>query len=260
MVFRNGGTLRRNEKWNLNYIQIENTTYYKYLGLTFSNRLIWSMAQRTLAAQANKVIALIQKTANTLKFCDVDMLWILFDKMVLPILTYGSEIWGCDTHACIERVQNNYCKYVLKLPTNTTNIAVRGECGRYSIKTVTMLHVLKYWCKLLYMNDERLPKSCYNMLYRLDNNGRVTWATKVKFMLHKLGFGICWISQDVGDVNIFLNNAKQRLLDIEQQDWHAEMSQSSKLRSLCEFKSLLIMEPYLKCVHIVKHRMALAKL
>jgi hypothetical protein len=203
MVFRNGGILRKYENWYLKNNQIENVTYYKYLGLTFSNRLIWSSAQQTLAAQANKVIALILKTTNSVKFCDINMLWTLFDKMVLPILMYGSEIWGVDTHECIERVQSKLCKYVLKVPINTANVAVRGECGRYCVKTITMLKVLKYWCKLLYMNDSRLPKSCYNMLYMLDNGGRVTWATKVKIMLYKLGFGYVGSHKMLGMLRYF---------------------------------------------------------
>jgi hypothetical protein len=119
MVFRRGGVLKKNEKWFLQSKKIEVTTYYKYLGLTFSSRLSWTMGQKTLAAQAHKVVAFILQVSRKVKCFDVEMLWMLFDKMVLPILTYGSEIWGVNTHNCIERVQNKFCKYVLKLPIQT---------------------------------------------------------------------------------------------------------------------------------------------
>jgi hypothetical protein len=104
MVFRRGGVLKKNEKWFLQSKKIEVTTYYKYLGLTFSSRLSWTMGQKTLAAQAHKVVAFILQVSRKVKMFDVEMLWMLFDKMVLPILTHGSEIWGVNTHNCIERV------------------------------------------------------------------------------------------------------------------------------------------------------------
>ena len=57
----------------------------------------------------------------------------LFDKLIIPILLYGSEIWGCNTHKCIEYVHIKFLKYVLGLPTSAPNAAVISEFGRYPI-------------------------------------------------------------------------------------------------------------------------------
>ena len=37
----------------------------------------------------------------------------LFDKLVLPILTYGCEVWGFHTAISIERVHLQFCKRLL---------------------------------------------------------------------------------------------------------------------------------------------------
>ena len=100
--------------------------------------------------------------------------------MVIPILTYSSELWGFYTYECIEKVQNNFCKYVLKVPLHTTNVAVREQCCRYCIIALLLVKMIKYWCKLLCVDDQRVPKACYKMLYRLDDVGRKKWATDVK--------------------------------------------------------------------------------
>ena len=113
MVFRNGGTLKKCEKWTFQGTVVKPTTYYKYLGLVMSSRLSWSMAQKTLAAQASKVVGFILSVAQKVQVLPLDMHWHLFDKMVLPILLYGSEIWGSNVHKNIERVQYRYCKYIL---------------------------------------------------------------------------------------------------------------------------------------------------
>ena len=34
----------------------------------------------------------------------------LFDKLVMPILLYGSEVWGCEIRDRIEAVQRKYCR------------------------------------------------------------------------------------------------------------------------------------------------------
>jgi len=55
MVFRNSETLRENEKWFYQGKRIETVTYYKYLGIiTFSSRLKWGQALKTLALQSER--------------------------------------------------------------------------------------------------------------------------------------------------------------------------------------------------------------
>ncbi len=56
MVFRNGGTLRRNEQWFYNGSRLETVRYYKYLGITFSTRLSWSPALKTLCLQSKRAL------------------------------------------------------------------------------------------------------------------------------------------------------------------------------------------------------------
>ena len=166
------------------------------------------MGQKTLAGQASKVVSFLQQVSKKLKCINIKIYLQLFDRMVLPILLYGSDIWGFETYDCIENIQIKFCKYILKLPSSTPNVAVLGECGRYPIKVYSALHFLKYWCKLIQMESSRLPKGCYKMIFKLDQMGRKTWATKVKELLFHTGFGFVWISQDVGDISEFIRVAK----------------------------------------------------
>ena len=53
----------------------------------------------------------------------------LFNKMIKPILTYGSELWGYGNLDVIERVQLKYLKYILKMKMSTPNFMVYGESG-----------------------------------------------------------------------------------------------------------------------------------
>ena len=76
------------------------------------------------------------------------------------------------------------------------------------------------------------------MLYNLDCAGRTTWATNIKQLLFKYGFGFVWISQNIGDSNIFLTTFKQRLIDCSKQDWYGKIEITDKLYTYATFKSL----------------------
>ena len=67
----------------------------------------------------------------------------LFESVIFPILLYCSEIWGAfgsldyekwDGNP-IEKVHLSFCKNVLGVNRSTTNNLVRGELGRYPLKT-----------------------------------------------------------------------------------------------------------------------------
>ena len=58
--------------------------------------------------------------------CQFDM----FDKTILPILFYRSEICGFENIYIIERVHLRLCKLILHLKQSTPNVMVYGELGR----------------------------------------------------------------------------------------------------------------------------------
>jgi len=92
IVFRKGGIIRRNEKLYLNGIQVQLSTYYKYLGIVFSSSLNWSVPLKTLAPQASKVMLNVRNNKHLCGCVPVNVCFILFDKIIAPILLYGSDI------------------------------------------------------------------------------------------------------------------------------------------------------------------------
>ena len=94
MVFRRGGILKRCEKWYFNGKNVEVVSQYKYLGVLFTTMLSWSSSQRNLAAQARKALAAIQNCQRKAGSVPYEIAKDIFHKAVVPVCTYGSEIWG----------------------------------------------------------------------------------------------------------------------------------------------------------------------
>ena len=57
---------------------------------------------------------------------DVESKLKIFESIVMPILLYGSEIWGFDNTSNVEKIQIRYYKNILGLHKNTSNVAVYG--------------------------------------------------------------------------------------------------------------------------------------
>jgi hypothetical protein len=259
VVFRRGGKVRHNENWYYNNEKVEVVAFYKYLGIIFSSFLCWSHATKVLSVQASKAINMINSYAYKCNGLPIKASFKLFDSMVLPILLYGSEVWGFQWYKQIENVQLRFCKQVLGVPTNTTDNAVLGECGRFPLMLNYTTRCIKYWLKLLRMPDSRYPKACYKMLYVLSETGRTTWATSIKIILMKYGFGIVWFQQGVGDEHAFLLHLKARLKDCLSQEWLQNIHDSPKLSVYSTYKDTLEPETYLFCLNVRKFRVALAR-
>ena len=153
-----------------------------------------------------------------------------------------------------------FCKYVLGLSSSAPRAAALGECGCLPVEIDCKIKMITYWIKLLKLNESNLSKAAYNMLLNIGEQGRNTWATKIKHMLFLYGFGYVWIVQDVGDGALFLNEFICRLKDIGVQNWMENVKENKRLQCYCSFKSALNPERYLSCIINFKIRQAFAKL
>ena len=109
------------------------------------------------------------------------------------------------------------------------------------------------------MNQNRYPKSCYLMLKSHTDIGRSNWASSVRDLLYRFGFGFVWISQDVGNVTRFLKEFQQKVIDCSIQDWHGQVASSPKCEHYKHFKTMLNVERYISCNLPFAIRKAVAK-
>ena len=91
------------------------------------------------------------------------------------------------------------------------------------------------------------------------NPNKLNWVSFVRGLLSHLGFQYVWLQQGVGNVNAFLNELRQRLIDNFVQNWNRRLHDSS--RALCYRNiSMFNSKMYLECVIVRKFRFALARL
>lgn len=258
MVFRNGGIVKRTEKWSYKGKPVDVVPYYNYLGVKISSRGSWSVAINTLANQANKGLFKIKSVTQNIPDLDVDTKMYLFDAMVTPILLYGSEVWGQDKCKAYEPVHTKYCKNVLGIPYSTTNNSTRAELGRFPLYIKIYKKMISYWLKITVMDPCRIPLKCYQFMKRLDENNTNcnNWVSNIRNILNSHGFGYVWLNQGVENHVQFLRCFEQRCKDIYCQEWRTETHSDLRCFYL-NLKTGFATESYIKNVSFFKHRRCL---
>lgn len=262
VVFKNGGHLSKHEKWYYKGNRVEVVSHYKYLGVLFSCKLQWSPATEVLSQQAKKAFIIIIKNTKKIWPLTFESFFKIFDSMILPILTYGSEIWGYKKYDSLERVQLMACRYFLGVSNRAPNKCVLGECGRYPIFYYTAKRCVKYWAKLVNMPSTRYPRKCYDMLYAVEQSGirsKRTWVAEVKDLLCLCNLSEIWDSQNVDDIDELMGMFSSRFKTHLFHDWKSDVCTLSKLDTYREFKNTITPEKYIFEVKIYAHRIALSR-
>ena len=247
IVFKNSGPLRNYEHWTYNgeRVNVVSMFKYMYMGLVFTQTLFWGKTKLTQRAQANKSIFAIKSYQKKFgHFALIDQ-FKLSDFMVRPILLYEGDIWGYEYADEIEKAQIRFCKDFLGVGPSINDSMVLGEWGRLPLCVDYFLKCIKYWLKLLFMPEYRLPKNCYKRLVGLVDIGKNNWASSVKHLSYLHGFGYVWLSQTAGSTEMFLSIFKQIVTDCKYQNWKEAINDSSRCSTYKCFKTVLNSERYL---------------
>ena len=176
---------------------------YKYLGIHFTASGSFSFAQNELYKRALKAYYKLSK--DFLSFHpNVKIALHLFDHTVLPILLYGSEIWGCfnpftskfankDITLCdifqnfkCETLHLKVCKQILGVHRKATNFAVLSELGRFPITFNLVKNMLNYWYRLETSNTNKILNHAYLTSKQLYDLKKPSWFGSIQMIIDKV--------------------------------------------------------------------------
>ena len=171
MVFNTSGKiLKESNNFNLGLLTLKSVKQYRYLGIIFTLNGAFKSAISNLVTKANRAFHQIKRTVDSSSL-SVISLFNLFDSLILPILSYGSQVWipntsagklfesgnhnsnqidvtGCYTKDMFEAFHIKYIKWVLGLHRKASNLASYGDCGRFPIAIKTIPQNIKYFQRL----------------------------------------------------------------------------------------------------------------
>ncbi len=221
---------------------------------------------------------------TTFEFClGVPESLSLFDKLIQPILLYGSEIWGALSHHQVKFISkdpNLFCKYmidstieksklkfsksILGLKRNTPSLAVYGELGTIPTALTGRLQVIKFWHRVSQKEDNALVNKALGETTSLSDNSN--WLNTVKTVINLLDLSSIWNKPFSFSSNQVSSRLKEKATSLFKGFWLSELSiakkdsiRNSKLRTYKTFKSNLKLESYLTQNLCFEKRQALCK-
>ena len=180
---------------NINYrgSLLPQNTSYKYLGVTFQSRFGAKYAGDALLISAKRALFVLQNKLKSENITSPKIALQLYDALVTPIITYGSEIWGCldskkrgSSIDLADRLYLSFIKRCLHIPTNTDSSMVLAEVGCLPFHTKIWAKVADYFVRIQKMNDSsRLIDLAFteNLTY----TERKCWSTCTSHGLKHLG-------------------------------------------------------------------------
>ena len=127
---------------------LEQVGSFKYLGLVLSRNGSFTAAFDSLYKSALKLLHMLRSMSQRAGITSPDVLCSLFAAIILPVIEYGSEIWGTKQYMQLERFFLKFLKEILCLPYNATNNAVYGDTASFSCWIRTYTQVVNYFQRI----------------------------------------------------------------------------------------------------------------
>lgn len=239
---------------------IEIVKSYKYLGVPMTNNGSFLNARKCVYEKANKAMHLLYMRINNLNL-PLDLQLKLFDSTILPIITYGCEIWGYENLQMFERIHNSFLRSITKCRKSTPLYMLYGELGRYPIEISIKTRIIGFWTRIVTGNQFKLVNLLYQKLLQFGGQ-QFKWIKNVQNILQEVGRNDLWVNQNENLPRNTHYVIKKVLIDQFVQKWHQSLNESSKGRNYSLFKSEFSFEQYLnilprnKYLPLIKYRTA----
>jgi hypothetical protein len=262
------------DTYTVNNNHIEEVQSYKYLGLQLSSCGNMTLARANLYASAIKAFFKFRRTLDH-KHIKVTTLIKIFEALIEPILLYSCEITNVFNITKSvqknkikifektvkweqERLNMQFCRYILGVGPKATNMAIYSELGRYPIFIKAMKQIWKFYNRCLNSNENTL---IHDALQEQNNyiSKTSSWLHFVKFITESLE-----IPFTMTEINEEL--ATSKLKGLFQELWRSKLNNDlrqqnhgNKLRTYRKFKMIFHPEPYLNIISSFNVRRELCK-
>ena len=251
--FRKSRVKKSTFVFNVGEKHLEIVSQYKYLGIVLDEHLNFNKASEVLGGAAGRALSVIISKFKNIHGMGYETFTKLFHSCVSPILDYSCCIWGFDNFKDIEKIQNQACRFYLGVHKFAPIIAVQGDMGWKTSRHRRMLHIMRYWNRLIKMNDARLTKKIFRWDFECIGDN---WTRNLEIIFEN--FDLSHIYNTMSQVNI--QNFDKCLTEEFQEKWKLELTTKPKLRTYALFKNIYLTENYVKGCFSRKYRSLLAQI
>lgn len=173
---------------------------FKYLGIQVHASHAFSRAAAARAAAGTRALHAMRRRCTELGLISPTLHMRMFDTMVLPVLSYGAEIWAPQLVAAAQecansRVQLSFLRQMLGVRQSTASLVVLAETGRKPLAVHWSLQLARFWNTLLAADEGSLVQRALadSIALAAEAEGALAqrpWAAQFAAAMERMGVGI----------------------------------------------------------------------
>ena len=259
--------------WKLGSTLIVQVDMYKYLGMELDQKLSFKKFKERILSNARRCRAKAWGMGMGSNRLSVQASVNIWEGVVRQNLEYGAQVWGEGKWVEAEKLACGVAKSILNCSKKTPDVAARGELGWWKLETRRDYLKLKFWIKILFMEETRLVKQVYKASKQMYlSNGKKNWAAGIHKLTRKYNFVEVWddesmvfeVQQDdpsaEGKMIVWYKMLYNSIQNTEEKEWQQEVASKRKLRNYKSLKTDLKLEQYLTMESNKKGRHLLTQL
>ena len=255
MIFNKTGRLMR-RPFYFGEKKLEMVREYKYLGFLVTPSYNITAALVDLKDRGLRAYGALKMKLGITFRKHLPTTFYLFDSLIKPILNYASDFWGTlklPTNNPVEILHRKFCKQLLGVHPQTTNIAVLMETGRIPLEIFAKKNAAKNWDRICLNQEgnELLLASC-------NETSEGNWTASVQNTFSKAGLADVFLNEEPSTKTTF-GRLFDREKDIFIENAIISIQNMPKLRTFKFLKQHWKLEDYLLAVENISDRTAFSK-
>ena len=236
--FRKGRNTRTDFPFHIGDNTLETVADCIYLGVLLNEKGDFSNHCNAIGKGASRALGGIINKIHSMKEFGFKSYEKLVSSCVFPVLDYCSTVWGYKQYKQLDNVQHRAIRYYLGVHRFAPIAAITGDIGWLPAKYRRWLNMLRYWNRLVTLDDSRITKTVFEHDYEICENN---WCNEVKCIMSTLNLVDCFNDKRI----VNLECARSRMTAYYGQLWREKVDSSPKLRTYKLFKESFGAEKYL---------------
>ena len=231
---------------------LEKAKEYKYLGVILDEHLTFNSCSKVLAESGGRALGAVISKFKTFKDLGYSVYSKMYNTCVIPIVDYGSGVWGKAKVSHSDLIQNKAYRYFLGVHKFTAISAMQAEMGWLSPKYRKHINMLRLWNRLIKLPNDRLTKRVFTYIFDTETP---SWCSDLKEILTELNLLSTYLNKEVCDID----ECTKSLTCTSERDCLSIIRIKPKLRSFKLFKTDCSVTDYVKGCLNRQDRSILAK-
>lgn len=180
---------------------IEAVDEFRYLGIHFHGSLAFTTAATARAAAANRAMHAMRCRCAELGLQGAKLQMQMFNTMVLPVLSYGAEVWSpqliaAGSQCAATRVQTAFLRHLLGVRQSTPSLVLLAETGQRPLMARWAAQLGRFWNTVLAADETTLVMRALRDSCALAGEAGAAalpqqpWAGQVAAALHAYGVDV----------------------------------------------------------------------